>query len=120
MREGVRDRPLEDDGGRVTERSVRGKMLVEPSQRAEEARDVRFPFAAAGRLPLPLSRRERSGPLEQIPEVPDDLQGRTRLRTDALVGESARRIAQDLFRTVGEGSQRVAEENAFSSGVVGV
>ena len=108
--ERVGDRPLEELLGRGRERRVGGEGRVEPREAGVEPRDLLLPGERLRVLPRGRPVGHRHGPVEEVPDVREDLARRLRRRADLQRFEAFRRVADRLAAAVRERGDGVAEE----------
>src|SRR6185295_10090112 len=113
VREGVGDRPLEELLRREPQRRLRGQERVDAGEAVEEPRGPLLPGHGRHLAPDVLAFQQVVHPVEEVPEVRQDLAGRAAGLADAERGEARGRAAQDLASSVGQRRQGVAQEVAF-------
>src|SRR5438093_6843865 len=110
--EGVGDRTLEELLRRIAERPIRSEQVVQGPELGEEAGHLGVPGKRLAILPTLDSLGEPAGPVEQVPDVSQDLGRGARCGPRLERRELRRRSPDRLPAPIGEGRQGVAQKLA--------
>jgi len=114
--EGIGERALEEFFGRGVELLWAGEKVVEAFEGVEEALDFVRPGERSGIVPAGLAFGHGEGPVEEVADVGEDLDGSAAIVAGVEIGVGLRGVANNFAGAIGDSGQGVAKKIAGRDG----